>query len=96
LGGLFNVDDALGAVAARPIDLLRQLRPVVIPPNITAAELVEFILQTQILPTIVLDTADIEDLLMFEGHPPLAGDELDDPGVAALISQYTKRRPRRR
>jgi hypothetical protein len=90
---LFNVDDALGAVAARPVDLLTQLRPTDIPPHITAADLVEFVLETQVLPTVVFDAVDIEDLLMYEGHPPLAGDELDDPGVAALLSQYTRRRP---
>jgi hypothetical protein len=93
LSGLFDIDDALEQVAARPIDALAQHRPNHVPPSLSAAEIVGIILEGQIFPTVVFSAADIEDLLIFEGSPPLAGDELDHPGVAALLSQYKRRRP---
>jgi hypothetical protein len=46
----------------------------------------------QIRPT--LAAADVDDVLIREGAPELAGDELDDPDVAALLTQYRRRRPR--
>jgi hypothetical protein len=93
LSGLFDIDDALEKVAARPIDALAHHRPKGVPASLSPAELVGVILETQIFPTVVFSAADIEDLLIFQRPPRLAGDELDHPRVAALLSPYKKRRP---
>jgi hypothetical protein len=96
LAGLMDIDDALRPIAALPIDVIMQLKPNDIPTFVTPAELLEIILETQIFPTVRFEAADIEDILILDGGPAIAGDELDDPAIAAMLSQYTKRRPYQR
>jgi hypothetical protein len=94
---LLHEIDALKRVAELPLDSLAQLPSNEIPPFSRPADVLLHLLQTQILPRLPLRrrkrdfTEDVDAMLARGLAPRLAGEELQNPLVAAIVRKYKRR-----